>query len=148
MIIRNFRPEDMPQIEKLVAGAEGFGPGSVDYTRTNILNTEKLGNAQTFVAEKGGKVVGFCDCWIWSEALEMENLIVGKAHREKGIGTAIIGHAEQWARKFGCNSFILFTPNTIKSTPFYVKIGFRFSGFTMNEEGKGTESLYFWREIR
>jgi len=57
------------------------------------------GSDRIWVAEVQGRVVGMVGLMLREEEAEVEPLVVTEAHREKGIGRALLHHSVEEARK-------------------------------------------------
>ena len=85
-----------------------------------------------FVAEVDGEVRGYLDGRIqpWQDLLWVMNLAVDKDLRRRGLGSALVRHARQWAKEQGLQGMLVEAAS--KNYPalhFYEKLGFRFCGF-------------------
>lgn len=90
--------------------------------------------SQIAVFEKE-KCVGLTGCWsatkLWSgKYLEIDNFIVDKAHRSKGVGKVLTDYVEKKALALGCTSIVLdaFTTN-FDAHRFYYNQGYGPKGF-------------------
>jgi len=79
-------------------------------------------NLQTFsVAEADGRVVGCCAMEIiWSDLAEIKSLAVEAAHKNEGIGTALVGAALEQAAALGVPKVFALTLEPV----FFQKQGF------------------------
>ena len=79
-------------------------------------------NLQTFsVAELDGRVVGCCALEIiWADLAEIKSLAVDAAHKDKGIGTALVGAAFEQAVALGVPKVFALTLEPV----FFQKQGF------------------------
>ncbi len=79
-------------------------------------------NLQTFcVAELDGRVVGCCAMEIiWADLAEIKSLAVDAAHKNEGIGTALVGAAFQQAVAIGVPKVFALTLEPV----FFQKQGF------------------------
>ncbi len=79
-------------------------------------------NLQTFcVAELDGRVVGCCAMEIiWADLAEIKSLAVDAAHKNEGIGTALVGAAFQQAVEIGVPKVFALTLEPV----FFQKQGF------------------------
>lgn len=128
MTIRPARPEDAPAIAGLVTqlGYEA-APREVAERLERILSRR---DQRFIVAESDGRVMG----WVHVEAAEsvdtgvfahVAGLVVDRAHRRHGVGAALMGAAEAWARQQGCPVIRLRSSST--RTPahrFYEGLGY------------------------
>ena len=105
----------------------------VQYPRDVEQLVEDWQRAEGFlVAEVDGEIRGYVDLVTqrWQKLGWVTNLAVDRGHRRKGIGTALVQHARQWAWDEGLQ--MLSVETTTKNYPalsFYQKLGFKFCGF-------------------
>lgn len=102
-------------------------------------------------AEVDGEVAGYLDLLVypWQQVGWVANMAVDRVHRRKGIGTALMRHARQWAREQGLRS--LQAEATTKNYPalsFYRKVGFQFCGFNDRYYQNQDIALFFVLNLR
>jgi GNAT superfamily N-acetyltransferase len=136
--IRDALPQDWPPVGELLR--ELGRPSAVGTDREEELHEVYTGflsrpDAAALVAEEDGRVVGFCDllfvprlnfagpqAWI-------PDLVVAENDRGRGIGAALLSHAEDLARDRGCWSIFLSSANwRTRSHAFYRRAGWDQSG--------------------
>lgn len=87
---------------------------------------DKIDYDATFVAEVKNRVVGFVDIKLRKEEADVENLVVLKSFRRKGVGSALLRAAEDFARNRRLGTIRAETPDEAKAAnTFYEKAGFR-----------------------
>jgi len=118
MIIRPYRPEDLPRVRQItVESFEGvsidrniearFGPvAGQDWRSRKARDVSADCEVQpegVFVAEDGGKVVGYVTTRLdrVTGIGRIPNLAVDATHRGQGTGSALIRHALDWMREQG-----------------------------------------------
>jgi len=122
--IRKARLADAPEVIRLWKALEahhraefGFGaPGAFAYKKNAVSIYRKFllkrlaaRNAAVFVAEDGGRIIGYImasvnklfPILVHDREAFVNELVVEKAHRRKGVGTKLLGAAEAWAKKKG-----------------------------------------------
>ncbi len=104
MIYRKYESRDISAIRDILENDLGYNC-KLENLNNRINEMMKRGNYQIFVACDGDKVVGYIGCVNYL-AFELENegmkiiaLAVSKEYRRKGIGTALLKTAEQWAKE-------------------------------------------------
>jgi GNAT superfamily N-acetyltransferase len=83
-------------------------------------------------AEVDGEIRGYVDLLArpWQQLGWIVNMAVDREYRRRGIGTALIRHARQWAWDQGLQTIL--AEATTKNYPalcFYQNLGFQFCGF-------------------
>jgi len=102
-------------------------------------------------AEIDGEVQGYVDVLAqpWQRLGWIANLAVDRSFRRRGIGTALMRHARQWAREQGLQ--MLLAEATTKNYPalcFYQKLGFQFCGFNDHYYTNQDIALFFVQTLR
>ena len=104
MIYRKYENGDISAIRDILENDLGYNC-ELESLRKRVDEMMNRGNYQIFVACDGDKVVGYIGCVNYL-AFELENegmkiiaLAVSKEYRRKGIGTALLKTAEQWAKE-------------------------------------------------
>jgi ribosomal protein S18 acetylase RimI-like enzyme len=85
-----------------------------------------------FVAEVDGQVRGYLDGMIepWQDRFWVANLAVDLDFRRRGVGSALVHYAREWAKQQSLQSLVV--EAATKNYPalrFYDKLGFEFCGF-------------------
>ncbi|MDJ1180562.1 GNAT family N-acetyltransferase [Roseofilum sp. BLCC_M91] len=130
MKIRNYQTDDLPE---LLSSWERASKLAHPFLSEEFLLQERknipeiyLPNADTWVAEFDGKVVGF----IALIGNEIGGLFVQPAYHRRGIGTALIKKAQEIHSNLEVK---VFTRNSIGQN-FYFKHGFEFKEETSHKE--------------
>ena len=80
---------------------------------------------RAWVAEERGQVVGYLLVDVLAGAAHVEQVSVDPAHARRGIGRALIGTAERWAREHGLSSMTLTSFEHVPwNAPYYARLGF------------------------
>jgi GNAT superfamily N-acetyltransferase len=111
-------------------------------TRTNPAEVERLLRAQALIlAESDGVLVGSVNVNLMRNGVgEFGMLVADLNHRGKGIGSALVDHAENWARGMSCHTMRLelLTPrNWTHQSKEFLKKWYSRLGY----EPQATESL-------
>ena len=86
---------------------------------------EVIRRARVTVAESGGKVVGLVVLDRTAEGFLLENVAVDPARKGKGLGRALLEHAEAEAKRAGFDSIYLYTHEMMaENRALYTKIGY------------------------
>jgi GNAT superfamily N-acetyltransferase len=129
MVIREVRESDASEVASL-ADQLGY-PSGIGHVRERILRIVARSDERAFVAEADdGSVVGWVHVFgahrLESDSFaEIGGLVVDKARRSKGIGTALLAAAEIWAGERGYSN-VRVRSNTIRPEAgrFYEGRGF------------------------
>lgn len=142
MRIRPARPEDAPFIQRLVPRLVEFGPVPGRDREQMIARDRAViaaslaapsADGEVFVAEDDeGRLLGFThlitgsDYYSDSATGHIADLVVDAAAAGQGVGSALVGFAEQWARQRG---FAMLTLSVIveneRARSLYRRLGFR-----------------------
>jgi len=124
MEIRPYQVEDEPDVVGLWRKIFGYGAPHNDpaFTIRQKLRKER---ELFFVSLEKGQIIGTVMCgydghrgWIYLLAVE-------PGHRGRGVGTALVRHAEAVLRKLGCPKINLqVLPDNSRVVEFYRKLGF------------------------
>jgi len=103
------------------------------------------------VAEVDGEVRGYVDLLSqpWQGMGWVANLAVEPAYRRRGIATALVRHAGQWAKGQGLQGIVV--EATTKNYPaicLYQKLGFKFCGFNDHYYPNQDIALFFVQTLR
>ncbi|MEM3596623.1 MAG: GNAT family N-acetyltransferase [Candidatus Bathyarchaeia archaeon] len=111
---------------------EGYSTESWFGVLQNAVSMEeakKMNYDATFLAEIGDKPVGLVDVKLRKNGAHIENLVVLKTFRRRGVGTTLLMTAEDFARKKGLKIILAETPIEAESANmFYKKAGYKIEG--------------------
>ncbi len=149
--VRQYQPSDVEEVWNLhnlallAAGAHA-GQGPWDDDIKNIEATYLKANGDFLVALVDGKVVGMGAFRpIDSCTVEIKRMRVHPAYQRQGIGTAILQHLEDRAKRGGYRKFILDTTvQQLAAQKFYEKFGYQQS---RRAEISGYECILYEKEI-
>lgn len=77
-----------------------------------------------FHVEENGEIIGGIVAWSVSDTLEVEYLRIADAHRKEGLGTRLLQHVEDLARKDGLKRVRLYTLS-FQAPEFYKRLGYQ-----------------------
>ena len=135
IIIREARESDLLTIRKLtlelieaMGNTEGIDIKLIAENCRNLLNEV---NSHILVAEIGGVVVGFVNFTTRKTILHrglsglIDEIIVAKSYRGKGLGKQLLSSAIEKSRQLGCCEVEVSTEKTnIKAREFFRQCGF------------------------
>jgi RimJ/RimL family protein N-acetyltransferase len=103
-------------------------------------------DAAVFVAEDTGGVVGRLsvarDPHPSSHHVADLGLMISRSHRRRGIGLALMGAAEGWARSVGIEKLELHVfPHNAPARAFYARLGYREEGVRRRHYRRGADYL-------
>jgi len=109
-----------------------FGLKAFQYLAEHIKETIDLdeGSREIHAVEQG-EIIGSVFFWWGGPCVVVEALGVDKAHRRKGIGTALLAEAEKDMIEEGCRQVTL-TTLPFQAPRFYQKLGYKQIGITPN----------------
>lgn len=126
-MLRQATAADVPRLTELVRAAyEHYvermgrppGPMTDDYA-------EVVRRARVVVAERDGEVAGVIVLAAGDDGFLVENVAVHPAHQGRGVGRALLEHAEAAARRDGFDSIYLYTHETMtENQELYARIGY------------------------
>ncbi|MBI4164773.1 MAG: GNAT family N-acetyltransferase [Acidobacteria bacterium] len=97
MRIRNYRPADLQTLYKIDQVC--FPPG-IAYPKSELMRFITERNSRTWVAESGDDIIGFLIASLEAEdTAHIVTIDVVASSRRKGVGKALMGAAEDWARE-------------------------------------------------
>lgn len=122
-------------------------PMPVHYPRDTDYLLENWQRGECFlVADEGGEIRGYLDMTVeaWHQTGWINNLVVAKEYRRRGIGTALMKAALRWAEERNLRTIILETQTkNYPAISFYQKHGFLFCGFNDHYYATQDIALFF-----
>lgn len=86
----------------------------------------EIATCQVWLADIGGKIAGGVILEPKGDGLQLANVAVDPAHAGKGIGTALIGHAEAEAARQGFSEIRLSTHRAMpENQALYLRLGWQ-----------------------
>lgn len=86
----------------------------------------------TFKATEDREIVGTIVGKFSAGVIYVDDLVVAKNHRGKGIGKLLIQKAEDFGKKMGAHKAYLFTGNGWDAEKFYQNTGYKKTGILLN----------------
>ena len=152
-VVRRATPHDANALVELAenVGREdgrwilGTGPWRAIADERRYLRTiQRHPDAAVFVAEDGGRIVGRLslsrDPHPASRHVADLGLMVAEGHRRRGLGTALLGQAVEWARASGVQKLELHVfPWNEPALALYSSFGFEREGYRKRHYERGDE---------
>jgi putative acetyltransferase len=128
--IRDYRHDDLDAVLKVFQGAvrqvaaRDYIPEQVEAWAPDPPDREqwrrRLGRCAVFVCEASGRVAGFISV---DATGYVDLLFVDPSHLRRGIASALMAHAKDWALERGVRR--LTADSSITARPFFERAGFR-----------------------
>ncbi len=99
-------------------------------------------NKFSFVAIDGNELVGFITGFSYYSEITINNVVVKKGYRGKGIGTKLIRKVEEYFEDKGFNNINLVT-NDFQAPKFYEKCGFELEFVRKNKSNPKLTKYFF-----
>ena len=127
--IRRFRASDQAAARALIEAGLGEHFGHIDRDANPDLIDMRAsycgGTGAFFIAASEGRIVGTIGLVVESGRGRLVRLGVARAHRRRGVATALLGRALEFARREGCSELVVHTqPEWPDATGFYRAHGF------------------------
>jgi ribosomal protein S18 acetylase RimI-like enzyme len=142
-IVRDAEPADIEAIAGL--SREGF-EGLYDFdwhaNAEALLSACESGKVAVGVAEDGGTVIGYCNLRAWPAGGWIDQLVVTREHRRRGVGRALVDYIVQRAKemRFWKVSLIV-SESDVEALGFYESYGFEQVGRMKDEIKRGTDGI-------
>jgi ribosomal protein S18 acetylase RimI-like enzyme len=118
---------DVPRLADLVNAAYGHYVARLDDLPRPMTDDYRdvVRTANVTVAERGDDVVGLVVLRITGEGFLVDNVAVDPAHQGRGVGRALLTHAEAEVRRAGFDSIYLYTHELMaENLALYARIGY------------------------
>ena len=162
--IRPFRPDDSIEeltrlLHRAYAGLARMGLNFTAADQTPETTRARVEHGQCFVAVDGRQLVGTIlvnstvpnllgECFGKPRSASIHQFAVPPHHRDRGVGSLLLAHAESWVKRLGFAEVAL---DTAQSAPqliaFYVRRGYR-SVSSVQWSGKTYRSVIMSKELR
>ena len=118
---------------------------AVSIYKRHVTQKIRARNYAIFVAESDGKVVGHTivriskspPIYVYNRKVYVDELVVDKKYRGKGVGKKLLKQAEKWGKKKGLSLFSLHVAIKNKNAiSLYKKFGLKEHHITMNKKIK------------
>ena len=142
VIYRRMTPEDVPFISKLEE--ETF---SMPWSASSFLEMISKEDARYYVAEEDGRILGGCGVLMVAGEVNITNVVIAPASRNRGIGTAMLQHLMMEGDKEGLTAYTLeVRVSNVVAIHVYEKLGFESVGVRPGFYEKPAEdALIFWK---
>lgn len=151
LVIRKIELKDFADVISLIKNELGYdGISSEIYDR--IMKIYESENYVTFVAEQGGRIIGFVGLMrglafeLSGEYIRIIALAVKREYQNHGIGTRLAEKAEDYAYEIGASSIVISSGlKRADAHIFYSRIGYGKKGYSFikmlcNDEQQSTHS--------
>ncbi|GBE00461.1 putative acetyltransferase [bacterium BMS3Abin07] len=140
--VRQARFEDIPDmcrlLEELFLIEKDFMPDMEKQERgLSLLVNDKSGRSLVVVADNGIKIIGMCSVQLLFSTAEggntglVEDLVVRKDSRGRGIGKGLLAGICRWCKDHGISRLqLLRDVSNIKALTFYSKLGWKETDLT------------------
>lgn len=120
----------LPLFEEIMR-EHGVAPPGRERLSNSVTKILSSPQRLLLVADEDGKLVGMCTLTFsdtaWSEApmCELQDIVVTRSRRRRGIGRGLVRTAEELARRRGCSRFFLLAEYwNLGAHAFYRALGF------------------------
>jgi ribosomal-protein-alanine N-acetyltransferase len=129
IVIREMRPSDLDTVMKIERASF-----SIPWRRAHFLQEMNVSEISvSFVAEKDGKVLGYGVIWVLPGKIHLCNIAVSNSYRRQGIGSNMLEHVLDYARKKKIPQVTLEVREGNKpAIELYKKYGFILKGKRLN----------------
>jgi GNAT superfamily N-acetyltransferase len=124
---------DAPAVADLL-GHLGY-PAEADAIPARLARLRRGGDAEAFVADDGGRVVGVATVHARDvlhhaiPVVQLTALVVAPDERGRAVGRALVAEVERWARARGADRLVVTTALHRADAPrFYERLGFEHTG--------------------
>ena len=124
MRVRAFEEKDTAQVQALVAGINSDEYGFSRRVREDLVDIKQTYSGAFFVCDNGS-IIGCVGLQRYKNDVKMRRMHVQKEHRRRGVGTALLERALQWAEQNSIERAYLSTDERMQEgIRFYETHGF------------------------
>jgi GNAT superfamily N-acetyltransferase len=136
LVVRPFRDGDIEALAELM-GHLGY-PTTAEHMRMRMEGICPNPCFRTMVAECDGAVIGMMGMSSVPQyevdgiMVQVNVIVVHPEHRERGVATALMGKADEWARQIGAGGVFLTSgikPERASAHRLYRRLGFEINGY-------------------
>jgi ribosomal-protein-alanine N-acetyltransferase len=141
MEIRPMCPEDLKEVMKIER--ESFqDPWSPESFLSDLDNP----NVISFVCLEKDRIVGYFVLWVFEEVLHLANIAISEDRRREGLGSEVLAHIVELARKLDGDRIELEVRCTnLPAIRFYEKHGFKHVRTVKGYYTPGFEDAWVYR---
>ena len=148
LTVRPAEPSDVDALRSIAAAA--YQPYVARIGRAPAPMTADYAQAvragQTWVAVEDGQVAGFAVLVAGPGYLLLENVAVRPAAQGRGIGSRLLGLADEQARRLGLSEVRLYTNEVMtENQAIYARLGYRETGRRTED---GYQRVYMEKDLR
>lgn len=145
--IRPARVQDAGEVRKLAHDAYAFYIPRMDREPAPMLADYRplIEKGCVAVAEESGTILGILVSYPCDGHLHVENVAVAPAGQGKGVGRALMAHAERAAQQQNLPAIRLYTNEVMtENIPFYTALGYAITGRSVED---GYKRIFFRKEL-
>ena len=118
--IRLLREGDLPRVMEIETACF-----STPWTETTFRGLRRRTDTDLFVAEDGGRVMGYAACWTVIDQSELGNVAVARDARGRGFGGALVDAVVERVRQRGARElFLEVRESNLGAQSVYLERGF------------------------
>jgi [ribosomal protein S18]-alanine N-acetyltransferase len=144
LVIRVMTQNDLEMVSAIDREAS-----PIPWSRDTFINELNAAMSRNLVAVSNGTIVGYIGFWIVAEEIQIQNVIVDKDYRRRGIASRLLNSMIEIARSQGVLNVTLEVRSRNKSAiSLYVKNGFVVKGVRRKYyDNDGDDALIMWADL-
>ena len=146
--MRNAAADDESDVRACVDAAYGLYVERIGKPPAPMLEdyAALINNDLVYVATRDGRLVGLIVMWPKEDHLYVDNIAVLPEEQGTGVGSALLGFADQEAQRVGLSEIRLYTHTKMtENLQYYPRKGFR---ETHRATDAGYRRVYFTRQLK